>query len=44
MEIWKILSNPKDLGGWRLKDTSFFGQALVEKSLWVFFTKENFWR
>jgi hypothetical protein len=39
---WKLLSQPKVLGGWGLKDLVSFGKALATKSLWVFLTNYNY--
>jgi hypothetical protein len=39
---WKILSMPKSLGGWGLKDLLIFGHALVSKSLQTFLTREAY--
>jgi hypothetical protein len=39
-----MLSNPKLVGGWGIKNIILFGHALVEKSLWVFLSSDSLWR
>ena len=31
---WKVLANPKSLGGWGLKIPALFAKALAAKSVW----------
>jgi hypothetical protein len=31
---WIVIANPKDLGGWGIKNIHHFGKALVAKGLW----------
>ena len=31
---WKVLANPKSMGGWGLKFPSLFSKALATKSVW----------
>ena len=31
---WKVLANPKSLGGWGLKILSLFAKSLAAKSVW----------
>jgi hypothetical protein len=31
---WDMITKPKDLGGWGIRNLDWFGRALAAKSLW----------
>ena len=40
---WKVLANPKSMGGWGLKVPSLFAKALVAKSVWNIIHGSGLW-
>ena len=40
---WKVLANPKSLGGWGLKVPALFAKALVAKSVWNIIHGSGLW-
>ena len=40
---WKVLENPKSLGGWGLKVPPLFAKALAAKSVWNIIHGSGLW-
>ena len=40
---WKVLANPKFLGGWGLKVPALFSKALAAKSVWNIIAGTGLW-
>jgi hypothetical protein len=40
---WDILSRPKKVGGWGLKNLTFFNTALLANTLWRVLTHDSIW-
>lgn len=40
---WKMMTKPKKLGGWGLKELFLFGHALASKSPWRFLFDNGLW-
>ena len=40
---WKVLANPKTLGGWGLKVPALFAKALAAKSVWNIIHGSGLW-
>jgi hypothetical protein len=41
---WNKVANPKDQGGWGLKDVVTFGRSLANKSVWKFISLDSLWK
>ena len=40
---WKVLANPKSLGGWGLKNPALFAKSLAAKNVWNLINGSGLW-